>query len=58
MEKARKTLTVSDEIVDRSSPNYRELKKEVELEGPKKYDALSAEAKRGLEDFGLSLIHI
>ena len=52
MEKARKVITVSEEVANRSDPNYRELKKEVELEGPKRYDALSAEAKRGLEDFG------
>ena len=51
LEKAVKTLRESDEV-DSSARNYRELKVEAKLEGPRPYEKLSEEAKRALEDFG------
>jgi hypothetical protein len=50
LEKAAATMRISDEI-DTSARNYRELKVEMKLEGPKPYERLSAEAQRALEDF-------
>lgn len=50
VEKAAQALR-ADENIDSSARNYRELKVEAKLEGPKHYDSLSAEAKRALEDF-------
>ena len=51
VEKAAQTLR-SDEGIDSSASNYRELKKEAKLSGPIAYDNLSDEAKLALEDFG------
>ena len=51
MEKAAKTLTERDGL-DASAANYRELKTEAKLEGPKHPDHLTAEARRALNDFG------
>jgi hypothetical protein len=51
LEKAVKTLRESDDI-DSSARNYRELKVEAKLEGPRPFEKLSDEAKRALEDFG------
>ena len=51
VEKAVRVLTV-DEGIDSSARNYRELKVEAKLEGPKPYDRLSEDAKLALEDFG------
>jgi len=51
VEKALQNLRVSDDV-DSSARNYRELKKEAKLEGPKSRESLSSEAKRALEDFG------
>jgi len=51
VEKAAQNLRVSDDT-DTSASNYRELKVEAKLEGPKPYDRLCAEAKLALEDFG------
>jgi hypothetical protein len=50
IEKAAKALSVRDDL-DTSARNYRELKKESTLSGPKAYDDLCPEAKRALEDF-------
>ena len=50
LEKAASKLQVSTEL-DTSARNYRELKVEMKLEGPKPYERLSPEAKRALEDF-------
>ena len=51
VEKAAQTLRISDDV-DSSARNYRELKTEAKLEGPKSYDKLSEDAQRALEDFG------
>ena len=51
VEKAAQNLR-SDEGIDSSASNYRELKAESKLEGPKPYERLSADAKKALEDFG------
>ena len=51
VEKAAQNLR-SDEGIDSSASNYRELKAESKLEGPKSYERLSADAKKALEDFG------
>ena len=51
VEKAAQNLRVSEGI-DSSATNYRELKKEAKLSGPKDYDNLCEEAKTALEDFG------
>ena len=51
VEKAAQTLRISDDV-DSSARNYRELKTEAKLEGPKAYDKLSEDAQRALEDFG------
>jgi len=51
VEKAAQNLR-ADEGIDSSASNYRELKAESKLEGPKPYDRLSEEAQRALEDFG------
>ena len=51
VEKAAQTLRISDDV-DTSARNYRELKTEAKLEGPKPYDKLSEDAQRALEDFG------
>jgi hypothetical protein len=51
VEKAAQSLK-ADEGIDSSASNYRELKAEAKLEGPKPYERLPAEAKRALEDFG------
>jgi len=50
VEKAAQNLR-ADEGIDSSAANYRELKAEAKLDGPKPYDRLSAEAQRSLEDF-------
>ena len=50
VEKAAQALKPSEGI-DSSARNYRELKKEATLEGPKPYDQLPEEAKRALRDF-------
>jgi hypothetical protein len=50
IEKSAKKLTDTADI-DSSARNYRELKIEAKLEGPKSYERLSPEAKRALEDF-------
>lgn len=50
VEKAAKALAPSEGL-DSSARNYREQKAEAKLEGPKKYDRLSDEAKLALEDF-------
>ena len=50
MEKAAKAITPGEDL-DTSARNYRELKKENSLSGPKAYDDLCEEAKRALEDF-------
>ena len=50
IEKAAKVLT-ADEGLDSSARDYREAKAQNKLEGPKKYDDLSDEAKLALEDF-------
>jgi energy-coupling factor transporter ATP-binding protein EcfA2 len=50
MEKAAKTLAPGDDA-DTSARNYRELKKENSLSGPKSHEDLCPEAKRALEDF-------
>jgi hypothetical protein len=51
VEKAAQNLR-ADEGLDSSASNYRELKAESKLEGPKPYERLNAEAKQALEDFG------
>jgi len=51
VEKAAQNLR-ADEGIDSSASNYRELKAESKLEGPKKYENLPAEAQQALEDFG------
>jgi hypothetical protein len=51
LEKAVRTIR-ADEGIDSSARNYRELKTEAKLEGPKAYDDLCEEAQRALEDFG------
>jgi len=51
VEKAAQTLKATDQM-DTSASNYRELKVEAKLEGPKPYDSLCEEAKLALEDFG------
>lgn len=51
VEKAAKNLR-ADEDLDSSARTYREQKEEAKLEGPKRHDKLSDEAKRALEDFG------
>ena len=51
VERAAQTLRISDDV-DSSARNYRELKTEAKLEGPKSYDKLSEDAQRALEDFG------
>jgi hypothetical protein len=51
VEKAAQNLR-TDEGLDSSASNYRELKAESKLEGPKPYERLTAEAKQALEDFG------
>jgi len=51
VEKAAQNLRASDDM-DTSASNYRELKIEAKLEGPKPYDRLCDEAKQALDDFG------
>jgi hypothetical protein len=51
VEKAAQSLRTAEGI-DSSASNYRELKAEAKLEGPKPYDRLCAEAQQALEDFG------
>ena len=51
VEKAAQNLR-ADEGIDSSASNYRELKAEAKLEGPKSYDNLPSEAQTALEDFG------
>jgi len=51
VEKSAKVLRETDDL-DTSARNYRELKVEAKLEGPKPYDRLCEEAKLALEDFG------
>jgi hypothetical protein len=50
VEKAAQNLR-ADEGIDSSASNYRELKAEAKLDGPKSYDRLSEEAQQALEDF-------
>jgi len=52
LEKAVRTIR-ADEGIDSSARNYRELKVEAKLDGPKRYEDLCQEAKDALEDFGL-----
>ncbi len=51
VEKAAQNLR-ADEGIDSSASNYRELKAEAKLDGPKAYDRLCEEAQLALEDFG------
>ena len=50
VEKAAQNLR-ADEGIDSSASNYRELKAEAKLEGPKSHEKLSSEAQTALEDF-------
>ena len=50
LEKAAKNLRLSDSV-DHSAQDARDQKITHNLEGPKKYDQLCAEARRALEDF-------
>ena len=52
LEKAVRTIR-ADEGIDSSTRNYRELKVEAKLDGPKVYEDLCQEAKDALADFGL-----
>ena len=51
VEKAAQALRANTDI-DSSASNYRELKAEAKLDGPKSYDKLCPEAQQALEDFG------
>ena len=51
VEKAAQNLRIKDDV-DSSARDYRELKVEAKLEGPKSYDQLNDDAKRALNDFG------
>jgi len=51
VEKAAQALRANTDI-DSSASNYRELKAEAKLDGPKSYEKLCSEAQQALEDFG------